>query len=229
MSASARWRWPPSGQPAWPARAARCTVAPVRFICWPWPACCWRPCRWCCGQYVPVIAAFLGYLLVITTTSVWTSWRAVRDKRDWAAYTGPVYRALMWLNLASALAIAAVGVWLAQSMQVVIVAFSGIGVLSFAHMWRFSRRAPTDPRWWLGEHLRSMMGNGVATHIAFLSIGLPKLLPMLAGPALQNLAWLGPLVTSFVAGRYLARKYLPARAARTAGPVAQTSPSLAQG
>lgn len=178
--------------------------------------------------YVPVIAAFLGYLLVITTTSVWTSWRAVRDKRDWAAYTGPVYRALMWLNLASGLAIAAVGVWLAQSMQVVIVAFSGIGMLSFAHMWRFSRRAPTDPRWWLGEHLRSMMGNGVATHIAFLSIGLPKLLPMLAGPALQNLAWLGPLVTSFVAGRYLARKYLPARTARPAGPVAQTSPSLNQ-
>ena len=27
-----------------------------------------------------------------------------------------------------------------------------------------------------------MIGNGVATHIAFLAIGLPKLLPSLAGP-----------------------------------------------
>src|SRR5688572_9589361 len=58
--------------------------------------------------------AFLFYLLVITVTAVWSSWRAIRDKRDWARYTGPVFRGLMWLNLASALAIAAVGLLLAQ-------------------------------------------------------------------------------------------------------------------
>ena len=56
-----------------------------------------------------------------------------------------------------------------------------------------------------------MIGNGVATHIAFLSIGLPKLLPMLSGPVLQNLAWLGPLMLSIIAGIYLNRKYMPVR------------------
>jgi hypothetical protein len=56
-----------------------------------------------------------------------------------------------------------------------------------------------------------MLGNGIATHIAFLSIGLPKLLPMLAGPTLQNVAWLGPLVAASLAGIYLTRKYLPKR------------------
>ena len=56
----------------------------------------------------PVIGSFLCYLLVITVTSVWCSWRAVKDKKDWARYTGPVFRGLMWLNLASALAIAGV-------------------------------------------------------------------------------------------------------------------------
>ncbi len=56
-----------------------------------------------------------------------------------------------------------------------------------------------------------MIGNGVATHIAFLSIGLPKLLPMLAGPVLQNAAWIGPLTLSIFVGMYLKRKYLPTR------------------
>ena len=164
-------------------------------------------------QRSQVGGAFLLYLLVITVTSVWLSWRAIRDKRDWARYTGPVYRALMWLNLAGALAIAAIGLLLAKNMQLIIVAFAGIGLFSFVSMRRFARTPPDDPRWWLREHLNAMLGNGVATHIAFLGIGLPKVLPMLAGPTLQNLAWLGPLVVAFVAGSYLTRKFLPKRPA----------------
>jgi uncharacterized membrane protein len=173
---------------------------------------------------VVVMGSFLLYLLVITCTSVWLSWRAIRDKRDWARYTGPVYRALKWLNLSSGLAIACVGLFFAQSMQLVIVAFSAIGIIGFLRMRQFSRQAPDEPRWWLRQHLSAMLGNGVATHIAFLAIGLPRLLPAFSGPVLQNLAWLGPLVISFVAGSWLTRKYLPKRAA----PAPQTSPSLSQ-
>lgn len=157
----------------------------------------------------PVLGSFLLYLLVITTTAVWSSWYAIRRKRDWARYTGRGFRVLMWTNLASGLAIAGIGLFLATRMQLIIVAFSGIGLLVFVQMWRFSRRPPTDPRWWLREHLGAMLGNGVATHIAFLSIGLPRLFPTLAGPTLQNLAWLGPLVVAFIAGSWLTRKYLP--------------------
>lgn len=171
-----------------------------------------------------VIGSFLLYLLVITCTAVWLSWRAIRDKRDWARYTGRVYHGLKWLNLASGVAIALLGLFWAQSMQLVIVAFSGIGILRFLQMRKFSRQPPQDPRWWLGQHLGAMLGNGVATHIAFLSIGLPRLLPALAGPVFQNLAWLGPLLVSFLAGAWLTRKYLPKRQARAL----QTSPALSQ-
>lgn len=161
----------------------------------------------------PVLGGFLLYLLVITTTSVWTSWRAIRDKRDWARFTGPAFKTLMWLNLASGLAIAAIGLLLAQQMQLIIVAFSGIGLITFVRMWRFARQAPEEPRWWLRQHLSAMLGNGVATHIAFLSIGLPRLLPTLSGATFQNLAWLGPIVVAVLAGIWLTRKYLPKRPA----------------
>ncbi len=160
----------------------------------------------------PVAAAFLAYLLVITSTSVWCSWRAVRDKRDWARYTGPVYRILMVLNGLSGLAIAYIGLFVTDRMALIFTAFSLIGMINAASMWRFSRAAPADPRWWLKQHFGAMIGNGVATHIAFLSIGLPKLLPMLSGPLLQNAAWLGPLSLSVIAGIYLNRKYMKPKA-----------------
>ena len=162
-------------------------------------------------RHHPVAAAFLGYLLVITGSSVWCSWRAIRDKRDWTVYTGPVYKALMVLNGLSGLAIAYIGLFVTTQMQLVITAFSIIGIANAISMWRFAKASPADPRWWLKQHFGAMIGNGVATHIAFLSIGLPKLLPMLSGPVLQNLAWLGPLTLSFIAGVYLNRKYMPVR------------------
>jgi hypothetical protein len=163
-----------------------------------------------------VTGGFLAYLLVIVATTVWTAWRAIRDKRDWVRYTGTPFRVLMWANLASGIAIASIGVFLAQQMQLVIVAFSAIGIVSFVQMRRFARQAPDDPRWWLRQHLNAMLGNGVATHIAFLAIGLPRLLPTLQGPVFQNVAWLGPLAVSAIAGVWLTRKYLPARVARPA-------------
>jgi hypothetical protein len=161
-----------------------------------------------------VAGVFLAYLLVITTTSVWTSWRAIRDKRDWAAYTGPVYRALTWLNLASGATILGLGLFYTNQMKWIFVGFSLVGLLGGVGMLRFARERPGNPKWWLGEHFGAMIGNGVATHIAFLSIGLPKVLPMLAGPVLQNIAWLGPLTIAVVARVLLNRKYMKPRAAQ---------------
>ena len=161
-----------------------------------------------------VTGGFLAYLLVIVATTVWIAWRAIRDKRDWARFTGRGYRVLMWANLASGIAIALVGIFLAQQLQLVIIAFSAIGIVSFVQMRRFAHQAPDEPRWWLRQHLNAMLGNGVATHIAFLAIGLPRLLPTLQGPVFQNVAWLGPLAVSAIAGVWLTRKYLPKRAER---------------
>lgn len=159
-----------------------------------------------------VAGSFLIYLLIITGTSVWNSWRAIRDKRDWKRYTGPVYKSLMVLNLLGGLSIAAIGIFMAEFMQVIITSFSLIGLVGAYRMYQFQREAPSDPRWWMREHLTAMIGNGVATHIAFLQIGLPKILPILSGSSLLNLAWLGPLVVAVVAGAYLTRKYTPKRA-----------------
>jgi hypothetical protein len=93
-------------------------------------------------------------------------------------------------------------------LRYILAGFSLIGLLGGRSMLRFAKQAPADPRWWLREHFGAMLGNGVATHIAFLSIGLPKLLPSLAGPVMHNVAWLGPLAIAVVARVLLNRKYM---------------------
>jgi uncharacterized membrane protein len=150
---------------------------------------------------------FLLYLLVITGTALWKGWFAVRNKRDFAAYAGPGFRALAWFNIAAGLAVLALGV---VQQHPIFLGFSLIGLLAGRGMLRLAKAGPSHPRWWMAEHLGAMLGCGVATHIAFLQIGLPRLLPSLAGPVLQNVAWLGPLLVAGLAGAWLRRKYLPA-------------------
>lgn len=89
------------------------------------------------------------------------------------------------LNLLGGLAIAATGIFIAERMQLIITSFSLIGLIGAYQMYQFQRAAPADPRWWMREHIRAMIGNGVATHIAFMQIGLPKILPILSGPVGQ--------------------------------------------
>ncbi|MDZ4813549.1 MAG: hypothetical protein SGI99_13195 [Pseudomonadota bacterium] len=152
--------------------------------------------------------AFLGYLIVITATSCWQSWRAIRDKRDFQRYTGPVYRTLELLNPAAGIAIMAIGL---SIDSVLLAGFSLIGIFIGIGMYRLRRSGPAHALWWRWEHISAMLGNGVATHIAFLAIGLPKLMPSLAGPTLQNLAWFGPLAVATALGIWLKRKYAPAQ------------------
>jgi hypothetical protein len=157
----------------------------------------------------PVTAAFLAYLVVITATGVWSAWRAIRDKHDVARYTGPVYAALAWLSLLSGVAILALGM---KAGAPLLAGFSVVGLFAGFDMLRKRRRRAqlaARPRWWLVEHYTAMVGNGIATHIAFLGIGLPRLLPGVDGTALHYLAWFGPLVVAVAAKLMLDRRWKP--------------------
>ena len=169
-------------------------------------------------QGKPVTAAFLAYLMVITATGVWTSWRAIRDKHDVVAYTGPAYAGFAVLSLLAGAGVLALGF---RSGSPLLIGFSAIGLLTGLDMLRKRRhreRLAGQPRWWLVEHYSAMLGNGIATHIAFLAIGLPKLLPGVDGAALHYLGWFGPLLVAMVAKVLIDRRWKPK--SKPAAPVA---------
>lgn len=164
----------------------------------------------------PVLATFLGYLLVITATGMWSAWRAIRDKHDVARYTGPVYAALAWLSLLSGVGVFALGM---KANAPLLMGFSVVGLFTGFDMLRKRRhrdRLAAQPRWWMIEHYSAMLGNGIATHIAFLSIGLPRLLPAIDGTVLHYTAWFGPVFVAVVMKVVLDRRWKPRSARSTA-------------
>ena len=76
-------------------------------------------------------------------------------------------------------------------------------------MLRQARNPPDARNWWLREHYGAMLGNGVATHVAFLGIGLRDVIASFDSAWLQLLPWFLPLGVALVAGVYLDRKYAP--------------------
>lgn len=166
----------------------------------------------------PVGAAFLGYLLLLAGTTVWLSWRAIRDRRHPARYTGRAYRMLAVANPLAGLAVLAVGLAHGQPL---LVGFSLVGILLGADMLRRRRLIGQQPGWWLEEHYGAMVGNAVATHVAFLSIGLPRLLPGLQGPVAFYLAWFAPVLLAVLARIWLNRRYRPSPPLPRAAPAPQ--------
>lgn len=164
-----------------------------------------------------VTAVFLAYLVVITGAGVWSQWRAIRDKDDVIRYTGPVYLALGVLSLLAGLGVLLLGIRVGSPL---LMGFSGVGVS--VGIDRLRKRLQRDrlaarPRWWLVEHYNAVLGNGIATHIAFLAIGLPRLLP-LGGGALTYLAWFGPLLVALIAKLLIDRRWKPRQPVRAAVP-----------
>lgn len=152
----------------------------------------------------PVTAAFLGYLLLLTSTATWRLWRAVRDRAAPQRYVGRIYVALASANLIAGAGVLALGLRVGVPL---LIGFSAVGLVTGVVMLRKRTMLATRPLWWRQEHIDAMLGCGIATHIAFLAIGLPRLLPSINGEALQYAAWFGPLAVSLLAKALLDRRF----------------------
>ena len=150
------------------------------------------------------IGVFFAYLVVITGTSVWLAWRSIRMKRDVRGYHDRRYRIVGWANVIAGLAVFAIGL---DRGNALLMGFCWVGVFTGIGMLRQARTLPTAPNWWLREHYGAMLGNGVATHVAFLGVGLNGFLSSFGIAWLQLVPWFGPLTVALVAGVYLNRRY----------------------
>lgn len=170
----------------------------------------------------PVTAAFLGYLLLLTATATWRLWRAVRDRAVPQRYAGPVYVALAAANLIAGAGVLALGLRVGVPL---LSGFSAVGLVTGVVMLRKRASIAAQPLWWRHEHIDAMLGCGIATHIAFLAIGLPRMLPTVNGAVLQYVAWFGPVAVALVAKGLLDRRdRRTAPAPRGGAPVATPQP-----
>lgn len=173
----------------------------------------------------PLTALFLAYLMAITGNATWLAWRAVTDKRNWKKLVSrPGWHLALWPMVVLALAVVATGV---QHRQVLFFGFSAIGLWAGWRMLKFARRGPARPDWAFRQHYQSMLGAGIATHVAFLGIGMRPVWQWLHShttvPALliELFPWAAPLVVALIAAAWLNRKYGGRRVAKVAPVKAQ--------
>lgn len=148
---------------------------------------------------------FLVYLLTIAGTSLWMGKRTLRFKGDAVGYTRGAFLPVGVLNIVAALGAVAAGILVKQYF---IAGISAIGFVIGCGMIGMHRKPPDHPRTWLREHIGGMVGAGIATHIAFASIGLRQIFPQADTSAVTLWPWLAPLVIGFVAEGIAKRRYL---------------------
>ena len=159
--------------------------------------------RFAKGQFVT--GSFFVLLLSLVATACFVGWTAIRHKRDWRRFAGTGYRVLMVSNFAVGVAVTVLG---AMYAQWIFVAFGVFGTKLGWDMWTFLREETKAPNWWMVQHYQAMIGNGIATHIAFALIGLPKLFPDVRGGVLNYIGWLAPLAIGITTQYVLDRKYV---------------------
>lgn len=160
-------------------------------------------------------ATFLAYLLLLVSTSVWLSWRAIRDRASATRYFGRMHAALAIANPLAGFGVLALGLSVGSTL---LTGFSLVGVFTGLDMWRRRRVMPARPNWWLQEHYGAMVANGAATHVAFLALGLPRLLPEVVGSAAYLAGWFLPVVLAVVATTWLDRRHARPQRPRAGAP-----------
>jgi uncharacterized membrane protein len=147
---------------------------------------------------------FLLYLVLITASALWIARRAVRSRQSAQLYIGGSYRPVAWANLAGGTLVLIIGIYFGEPL---LWGMSLIGLIVGLRMLRFAAHPPTTRGWWLQPHYIGMTASGIASHIAFLNIGLQRMVPPnLAAPA-HYIAWFGPVVVAAFAIVWLDRRY----------------------
>jgi hypothetical protein len=161
----------------------------------------------------PVFGAFLLYLVVIVVTPTWLGWRAIREKRDVKAYTGPIFHALAWLNIAAGVTILTLGI---VYDVLLFAALSAVGLITGSLLVRFARQEKPARQWWLQRHYVFMLGAGVGTHVAFLNLGLSHLVSSDWTTHVQHASFGMPFIAFLIARLWLDRKYGPRKPTKQA-------------
>ena len=161
---------------------------------------------------------FLAYLLPLTGQACWLAWHAVTDKRDWRVMTSRIgWQLTLWLPALLAIPVIIVGLIKSQWL---LIGFSTIAFINAWRMLRFAKRGPSRPNWAIVQHYQAMLGAGVATHVAFLGIGMQpvwrwlKATTTVPATLIELFPWFAPLIVAMLAAVWLGRKYDRPRAAR---------------
>ena len=112
----------------------------------------------------------------------------VQHARNRPALRSFRYQIVMASTFASGFWCAWYGLRIGQPTMIMVAAF---GTVAMAIQEVFVWRPKVQPRWYVSEHFRALIGMGISAYTAFLSVGLIRLMP---DQVFNPLIWAGPSV-----------------------------------
>lgn len=161
-----------------------------------------------------MVAAFLGYLALITLASGWHGLGALRHKADPRAMRTPATLALFGITALAGVAMFVLG---AVRGSMVFMGLAVVGPAVAVNGFRYVSGPAREPMAWWFAHMGGMIGTGIAANTAFLVFGANRLFPVELEGWLAVVPWLLPTLAGVPAIQLLSRKYRRRFAGRAGG------------
>jgi hypothetical protein len=138
------------------------------------------------------LTVFLGYLAVVTLACVRHAIRAVETRDDPGPARTSFQVAFATAAMLGSLVITLTALLFWSRLSILFLLLSPVGLLLGGHMLRAMTRPTPHPQAWVFEHMRGMLGAGIAFHTAFAVFGLGRLFGLAPQGAWWFLPWIVP-------------------------------------
>lgn len=157
------------------------------------------------GQFI--MAAFLGFLAILTGYPLWYSYEILQQKKVWSDRYFKVRKTFAWvLCLASLSMLIGAGIMRFEGPAILMVFFGLIGLPAIKDA-LMTREAAMAKESRIKTHMRGTIVSGIAAYTAFLSFGGRTLFGDLLTGYLQIIPWIAPTIIGLVVLRFMKKKY----------------------
>lgn len=152
-------------------------------------------------------AVFLGYLALITFTSLRHGVRVVATRSAPHTLATPFHLVLARASVASSALLVAYALIFRSPMSILLLALSPVGWGIGTSVLRYAGQPPAFKRAWLYEHMSATLGAGIAFHTAFAVFGAGRLFGLEPSGVWGFLPWILPSAIGIPAGYLWERHY----------------------
>ncbi|MEL7220581.1 MAG: hypothetical protein AAGJ93_04630, partial [Bacteroidota bacterium] len=160
------------------------------------------------GNYV--IAAFLGYLSIITAYPLWYSYEILYQNKEWSDRYFMIRKIFVSISFLIGIGMFLVGaVYLRFQGMGMTITFFGFLALPAARDILMTKTKAMDKESKLKMHIKGTIISGIAAYTAFFAFGGRTLLidVLQLGEQWMVVPWVAPTLLGLIYSRYMQRKY----------------------
>ncbi len=157
------------------------------------------------GQYI--MAAFLGFLAILTGYPLWYSYEILQQKKVWSERYFNNRKAFAWVLFMASLCMVIGAALLKFQNQGVLMLFFGLLGIPAMKDALMSKETAMKKENRIKMHMQGTIISGIAAYTAFLSFGGRSLFGDLLPGYWQVLPWIAPTIIGVTAIRFMKKRY----------------------